>query len=79
MKATELSQLIREELRKTLNEGAKYHVDILNGWDGNPKWMTEDLMSMATDLMRRGMGEELEVMIKALEKTIPVLKQKRGM
>ena len=79
MKKSELSQLIREELKKSLKEDATYHADILNKWDANPKWMTEDLIAMATDLMRRGMGDELELLIKTLEKTIPVLKQKRGM
>jgi hypothetical protein len=79
MKASEFKKLIREEIRKSLKEDATYHADILNKWDANPKWMVEDLVSMATDLMRRGMGEELEVLIKALEKAIPELKKKRGM
>ena len=79
MKISEFRKLIREEVRKSLKEDATYHADILNKWDANPKWMTEDLIAMANDLMRRGMGDELELMIKTLEKTIPVLKQKRGM
>ena len=79
MKASQLRQLIKEEIDKVVNEDdSKYHSNILYKWDANPKWMTEDLLSMATDLMRRGMGDELEVLIKTLEKTIPALKQKRG-
>lgn len=86
MKKSELQQIIREEIKKVANEDetpgkydSKYHSNILYKWDADPKKMTEDLISMAGDLKRRGMGEELEVLIKALEKAIPILKQKRGM
>jgi len=85
MKLSEFRKLIREEVRKVIKEDetpgkydSKYHSNILYKWDANPKWMAEDLLAMATDLKRRGMGEELEEMIKVLEKTIPALKQKRG-
>lgn len=85
MKKTELHQIIREEIGKALNEietpgkyDSKYHSNILYKWDANPKFMKQDLIAMATDLMRRGMGEELEEMIEELKRTIPILLQKRN-